>query len=405
MDQVKIGKFIAESRKDKNLTQSELGEKLGISKNAVSKWERGISMPDVSIMKELCNVLDISLNEFFNGESDNSEDGLINYLKEEKKKRKKRLIISIISLILVLIISLLLLFFINNYNKVNGYFLTGESENFSYGYDDTLLILSNIKNIISIGDVKIKNNNIKTSDIKEISLKYNNTTLIGGNYYLSGIFYENNGYDELFFEEARNNIDKWYIEIIYSMNNEEKKEVVNLKAINILSNDKVLYTKQENISDLSPKSIEELESAKKSKKEHLKLVKDKLLKNGYTWAPITAYTTSSKTTMKSTTLIKTFDDKSYMKYRTEKGKWEYYDKDNNKYTGFTFSSLIVGMGFNGNGKNCYYSMKNQKIYECDKDKTNEYYNKFKKVEELYKKEFDGVYYYKGNEYIEDQKVD
>ena len=362
-------------------------------------------MPDISLMQDLCSILGISLNELFNGESDASDKGLINYLKEEKKKRKKKLIISIISLILVLIISLLLLFFINNYNKVNGYFLTGESENFSYGYDDTLLILSNIKNIISIGDVKIKNNNIKTSDIKEISLKYNNTTLIGGNYYLSGIFYENNGYDELFFEEARNNIDKWYIEIIYSMNNEEKKEVVNLKAINILSNDKVLYTKQENISDLSPKSIEKLESAKKSKKEHLKKVEETLLKNGYTWATITAYTTSSKTTMKSTTLIKTFYDKSYIKYRTQKGRWEYYDKDNNKYFGNISSRIIIGLNFNGNGGNCYYSMKSQIIYNCNNDKNNNYYNSFKKVEEIYKREFAGVYYFTENEYIEDQKID
>ena len=404
MDQEKIGKFISEKRKEKGITQNELAEKLNVTNKSVSNWENGKNMPDISLMQDLCSILDISLNELFNGESNKSDKGLINYLKEEKKKRKRRLIISIISIILILVISLLLIFFINNYNKVNGYILTGESDNFSYDRNSNLVILSNMKNIASIGNIHVKNGKIKESDIVQISLKYQDEVIIEGNY-LTGVFYENNGYDEIFSEDARNNINNWYIEVIYNIDNEEKKEIIKLDAINILSNDKVLYTKQENISDLSPESIEALESAKKSKEEHLKLVKDKLLKNGYTWAPITAYTTSSKTTMKSTTLIKTFDDKSYMKYRTEKGKWEYYDKDNNKYTGFTSSRIIIGIGFNGNGKNCYYSMKSQTIYECDSAKANVYYNKFKNVEKLYKREFAGVYYYKENEYIEDQKID
>ena len=57
MDQLKIGKFIAECRKQKNLTQMQLAEKLGITDKAISKWERGIAMPDSSIMLELCNIL------------------------------------------------------------------------------------------------------------------------------------------------------------------------------------------------------------------------------------------------------------------------------------------------------------------------------------------------------------
>ena len=68
MDQIKIGKFICENRKKHNLTQEQLAEKLNISKNAVSKWERGLSLPDVSIMQDLCKILDITLNELFRGE-------------------------------------------------------------------------------------------------------------------------------------------------------------------------------------------------------------------------------------------------------------------------------------------------------------------------------------------------
>ena len=68
MNQEKIGKFISKCRKEKRLTQSKLGEKLGVSSKAVSKWETGRSMPDISIMQKLCNILDISLNDLFAGE-------------------------------------------------------------------------------------------------------------------------------------------------------------------------------------------------------------------------------------------------------------------------------------------------------------------------------------------------
>lgn len=68
MEQIKIGKFIAERRKNKNLTQLQLAEKLNITDRAISKWETGKGMPDSSIMIELCNELDISVNELLSGE-------------------------------------------------------------------------------------------------------------------------------------------------------------------------------------------------------------------------------------------------------------------------------------------------------------------------------------------------
>ena len=73
MNQEKIGKFISEKRKKQKLTQEQLAEKLNISKNAVSKWERGLNLPDVSIMQDLCKILDITLNELFIGEEISKE--------------------------------------------------------------------------------------------------------------------------------------------------------------------------------------------------------------------------------------------------------------------------------------------------------------------------------------------
>ena len=68
MDQLKIGKFIAERRKGENLTQFELAEKLGVTDRAVSKWETGRAMPDSSIMLELCAILKITVNDLLSGE-------------------------------------------------------------------------------------------------------------------------------------------------------------------------------------------------------------------------------------------------------------------------------------------------------------------------------------------------
>lgn len=95
MNQIMIGKFIAERRKNVNLTQMQLAEKLGITDKAISKWERGVSMPDTSIMLELCDILCISVNELLRGEkfdmeNDNqkNEQLLLEMAKELEKKNK-----------------------------------------------------------------------------------------------------------------------------------------------------------------------------------------------------------------------------------------------------------------------------------------------------------------------------
>ena len=82
MDQIKIGRFIAGCRKKQNLTQMQLAENLGITDRAVSKWETGKAMPDSSIMLDLCNVLEITVNDLLSGEVIQVD----NYHKELEKK-------------------------------------------------------------------------------------------------------------------------------------------------------------------------------------------------------------------------------------------------------------------------------------------------------------------------------
>ncbi len=98
MDQIKIGKFIAECRKQKNLTQMQLAEKLNITDKAISKWERGLSLPDSSIMLELCGILGITVNDLLSGEvitMDNYnkelEKNLLEVIKQKEQADKQLL--------------------------------------------------------------------------------------------------------------------------------------------------------------------------------------------------------------------------------------------------------------------------------------------------------------------------
>ena len=95
MDQIKIGKFIAECRKKQGLTQMQLAEKLNITDRAISKWENGRSMPDSSIMLELCDILKITVNDLLSGEIVNmeninqkNEQLLLDMAKELERKNK-----------------------------------------------------------------------------------------------------------------------------------------------------------------------------------------------------------------------------------------------------------------------------------------------------------------------------
>lgn len=68
MDQQKIGQFIAEKRRERNLTQAELAEKIGVSNKSVSKWENGKCMPDYAVIEPLCRELEINVTDLLNGE-------------------------------------------------------------------------------------------------------------------------------------------------------------------------------------------------------------------------------------------------------------------------------------------------------------------------------------------------
>lgn len=96
MNLEKIGKFIASARKKKKLTQEQFAIKLGINNRTISRWENGKNMPDVSLYKPLCEILEISIEELINGEKTNKneiresvEKAIINTVDLSEKTRKK----------------------------------------------------------------------------------------------------------------------------------------------------------------------------------------------------------------------------------------------------------------------------------------------------------------------------
>ena len=128
MDLVKIGKYVAGKRKELGLTQKQLAEKLSMSDKSVSKWERGICLPDVSVYEEYCSILGISINEFLAGEDiaqenivKKSEDNLIQITTDSKHRQKKlKTVIAVLS-VLVLATAMIVSVFLLRANQPKNY--------------------------------------------------------------------------------------------------------------------------------------------------------------------------------------------------------------------------------------------------------------------------------------------
>lgn len=171
MDSEKIGKFIAQLRKENNMTQEDLAEKVYLDRSIISKWERGIYIPkhdDILILSKLFNV---SVNEIYYGERQTEENKeqvnevTINILKRNKQLIKKISIISLFT-ILLLVLSFFIYYFINNYNSIQVYTIAGEDDNFTIY--NSLIIVSRKKCYINIGNIENEND----KDITSIRLYY-----------------------------------------------------------------------------------------------------------------------------------------------------------------------------------------------------------------------------------------
>ena len=214
MDLNKIGKFIAEERKKKSLTQEQLAEKLGINSRTISRWENGKNMPDVSLYKDICEELGISIEELINGEKTNRDNIKISYEKAlittvDKNSEQKREISKLFKILLfviifsVLTILLIIIYYDKKYPKIDVYSMKIiESDNnilnddLTFKYDDfnvyfygvDSLQLGNINNLyydlktalryrqVNIDKIKkYLNNQYESGDIDKVN--YNNVDI------------------------------------------------------------------------------------------------------------------------------------------------------------------------------------------------------------------------------------
>ena len=171
MDQIKIGKLIAKQRKEKGLTQQELGDKVGVGYRAVSKWETGQTMPDISIINELSKNLGITTDELLNGE--------LNKPKSSTSKSNKKYLLLLIPII---IIGIVITTIIRQNNKVYEYDLKSANTD-DYQVEGKLTIKDNMLTI-QINKINFINYDFKQTTIKNYEYKIlsNEKVLFGVGY-------------------------------------------------------------------------------------------------------------------------------------------------------------------------------------------------------------------------------
>lgn len=225
MNQEKIGKLIAKMRKQKDLTQRELGEMVGVGYRAVSKWETGQTMPDISIINELSEILGITSDELLNGELNPKDDNTdispndINP-KPVKKNNKRLLFLLIISILIVIVIIGIIV--VRNNNKPVEYTIQSLYPN-DYQVDGTLTI--NGDDItININKIEFQDYIFSETIIKnyEYFVYYNQILLFGAN----GNYEYHNFNEELTVKDSVENL---------FINHRVKKS----KVINKINKDKI----------------------------------------------------------------------------------------------------------------------------------------------------------------------
>lgn len=267
MNKEKIAKFIYENRKKQGLTQQEMADKLYVSANAISKWELGKCLPDVTTFERVAEVLDVSVAELVTGEEINNkntkiyDDIIVSNMKENFKRIKKRnlIIISLISFIIISILSILIIFFYNNYNNITSFKFNGKSDNFEFLNGTATFSKKNY--MIEISNFKLsENSTLDIDSIEEINISllingkewagdsYNSNEdenvsswLANDLYFGESTSYEclNKNCDKGIFENMKKSEFPNNLEIIinYKIGSEYKEEIFEIFSVQIASNE------------------------------------------------------------------------------------------------------------------------------------------------------------------------
>ena len=278
MNPDKIGNFIYKLRTEKGLSQYQLADKIPITRQAVSKWERGRTIPDSSTLIRLSEIFDVTINELLQGERI-SEDSIENLQKTtlgiiDDNNRKTNIIRKAILSSIIIITSLLLLFlgyyFINSYNTIKVYRISTNDEEFSIS--DGIMITTNQKQYIKIGKI----HNPKNYVINSVSLYYlnrNEKTILYDGEDIENIIQEKIGYNEYHFKRNESDyLHNFYLEIRYN-----GKETKNIQLIlkRDFTNNQIFPSNNHKITSKDERKVEavskeqnEIDSALEYIKEH-----------------------------------------------------------------------------------------------------------------------------------------
>ena len=166
MDRDNIGNFIKEQRNKVNMTQQELADRLNITRENLSKWERGLAVPNTEYLEPLCKALHISITELLSGKSETDSNRFIISLFDKNIKQKRRFLKIIILTILLFILAFLTYYFIDNYNSIKLYTFNQHQDGIFL--DNSLLLVVKNKGYFIFNDIEVEDE----SNIKKITIYY-----------------------------------------------------------------------------------------------------------------------------------------------------------------------------------------------------------------------------------------
>lgn len=263
MKQDDIGKFILELRTNKGWTQEELANMIPITRQAVSRWEQGKSIPDSSTLVILSEIFDVSINELLSGKKipkkeivKESEKIALEIVDKHisMKKKIKRILISFISVFLIGIISFLCYYFFATYNSVKVYSIGGKSKNFYL--QEGVMIVTKQKLFFKLGNL-IHSDDIEVEKVTLSFKKDGKDKLLYDNHDLDRLIIENYGYEEYFYFDDLEDILKGIRMDIYY---DDKVESIDLVLYLSLSNNKFTFSKKEIDSNIAYNKSSELEN-------------------------------------------------------------------------------------------------------------------------------------------------
>lgn len=250
MDPKKIGSFIYELRKTKKLSQEELSQMIPISREAVSKWERGITIPNSETLVILSNIFNVSVDSLLLGEytTKNKEEQLQNLALEilddnnSKKKKIHNLKILIISLSIIFIVIFFCYYFFNTYNSIKVYMVSGSGRSFSM--EDGIFVTTKEEMYFRFGDFNFSSE----KDIKGIEMYYQkdgNEKIVFSSNGPIGMIKDYYGYGDYFeLKELNNILNNTYLRIRYA----NSQETIKLKFTKDFANNKFLFFKRPKVS-------------------------------------------------------------------------------------------------------------------------------------------------------------